>query len=376
MSSPFKFNVHRLSFILNNKCNMSCSHCFQHNSYRHEAELSQKDIDDFVNFYLQIETNKEIELTIIGGEPTLYTNCDALRNGLMKLIENGTRFKVVRLFSNGYKINESLNNVLLFLKDYTQSVDIWITKDIDPEIPDRVINGRSINDFVTISGDIYKKLGFNVYYQTVLTKKNIPRFRNVLDNIKSDKSISISLGYPCDDVNDLSYQDFEIMVNTFLDYISVNDVDHDFMDRCSMNISITSPTYSKIHYPSCDPIKGELSISPKGYLIPCVKCLDIEDLFSQYHISTIMVSEFVKDSFINKFIATDDITEDGKFCRECVLKDVCVSCRLLLPLINLSDSKIKHSTHKCDRITNFFDIKLRLIRSFIRNGGKNLWLEK
>lgn len=31
------------------------------------------------------------------------------------------------------------------------------------------------------------------------------------------------------------------------------------------------------NYIRCNPIKGEFSISPKGYIIPCVKVLEMEE---------------------------------------------------------------------------------------------------
>lgn len=372
----FKFNVHRLSFILNNACNMSCKHCFQHDKFRHNTQLSGENINDFVDFFLSINNKDKIELTLIGGEPTLYNNYEELSRGLKKIIDAGVSFSIVRLFTNGFLINYKLNKVLTFLKTHSDTIDIWITKDIDPGDPDRLINGESINNFVDRSAERYSSLGYNVNFQSVFTKRNVHRFKHILDNIKSDKNAWLEFGYPCDQSNDLDFSDFEYMVNTFLDYISKNDVDEHFVDRCNMNIFIKSSNYSRMHYPTCDPIKGELSISPMGYIIPCVKCLDIESSFKKYHISKITPEIISNDEFLDKFIAIDDVTESGEFCRDCVLKDVCVPCRLLLTLIDVNQNKITHSDHKCERIFNFYKIKLNLINKFIENGGKNLWLEK
>lgn len=373
----FSFNVHRLSFIVNNKCNMSCKHCFQHNSYRHDHQLSISDAINFCNFFLKIKTYDTIEITLIGGEPTLYTEWLEFKKCINLLVDNGIKFSTVRLFTNGAVINTDLIELLQYMSVYSQSVDIWLTKDLDPEYSDREYNGRSINKQIDRNASVYARYGFNVNYQSIFTKSNVPRIKNILNNIYHDKTLNLEFGYPCDPTYDIDKYDMINLIDASLDFINTHDVDIDFIHRTNMWNKIVTSNYQRMHYPTCDPIKGELSISPKGYIIPCVKCLDIENMFEKYHIKKLVLNHFLNDEFINKFIAIDDISDCGSYCKSCVVKEACVPCRLTLDLVNLNDKKkIYHNSHKCDRVIIFYKLKVKMIQEYIENGGKNLWLEK
>lgn len=370
-------SVFRLSLILNNKCNLKCSYCFQHDEFRHDITLSDDNIVkvcEFVRKYGNVK-DKKLELTIIGGEPSLYSKFDTLYEILYnELVMHGFTFSIVRVFTNGIVVNREMIEFMLKIKHHSSILNIYITKNLISDLPDRFCD--NLNSKIDETTSMYRSYGLSVYHQYVFTKTNVDKYREILDHALIDNDVKIEFGYPC--VDDLDDRDFHHMIITFLDFIQTrDDISYDFVERVGMIIPSDSSDYVRDKDVMCDPIKGELSISPLGYIIPCVKCLDIESEFNEYHVDAICANpDKLNDDNIQRWISYEDVNESGYKCNECPMKHYCNPCRLLLDIIDRKHSNIKHSNHKCQREIGFAYLKYKIFSEYIKNGGKNVWLEK
>lgn len=369
----FDLKLKRISYIVNNKCNLYCKHCFQNARNRHSEELSESNAFLATKFAIDNNTslNKNIEITIIGGEPTLYSDFSKLKSSFEYIFSNNYKIKILRIFTNGTIYNQSLIDLLSMIPK--ENIVFYITKDLLEDKPDRInYEGKSQNNLISKNINILKSNGFYVVEQYIFTKQNVKYYKDILNNIYNS-DINLSFGYPCEAINDLNKENFDFMIDTFLEFIKDKNVDFDFYKRSGMELLfdlIHNDWYTNnVNKIFCDPIKGEFSISPKGYIIPCVKLLEKEDYYEELKIENIIKNPdlLYTNKKVLRVINFIDKNENNYECGKCFMKRYCVDCRLFPTLINTDNEHIEHSNQQCNRLITFYDCILNKIKEH------NLW---
>lgn len=380
----FSLDLIRISYILNNACNLFCKHCFQNASQRHNVSLSVEDAIKATKFAIKYNKseNKDIEITLIGGEPSLYSNFIELKKCFELLFKNNYTIKIFRIYTNGTVYSEDLMDLLDYIsqKGYKEKIFFYITKDFLEEFPTRInANGKSMNTKIEETISKIKMKKYNIKLQYIFAKDDVKNYSKILYKAYYDNNIHIDYSYPCDPRFDLNYNDFNFMIDELYKFQNEYKVNSDFYKRVGMEmlsdflleVNIDKSIRNEIR---CDPIKGEFSISPKGYIIPCVKLLEKENEFSDLNIDKVYKNPnllFENKNILN-IINYEDKNEEGKKCNECILKNYCHQCRLFPTLINLQQKEhIEHSKQQCNRIFTFCSCVLKKIKEYNNGWNKN-----
>lgn len=355
----FNLNLKRISYLVTNTCNLHCTHCFQNVSFRHKHFLDPEDAFKATKFAVDnnISNSKEIEITIIGGEPILYNKFLELKNTFQYMIDSGYIFSIVRIFSNGTKINYELIELLNYIKPFSKEINFYFTKDILEKYPSRIDHlNLSQNSLIDKTVSILNKLGFNIYFQYLFSPSDVKHFPEILDEIIVNKDISLDFIYP--QINDFSKKDFDFIIQIFNS--KIHKIDRDIFYRSGLRIyydiitgNILYKEKQNDNYIRCNPIKGEFSISPKGYIIPCVKVLEMEEEFKDFHIDIIIENpnSFFNNKELERYINYEDKNEKLEKCQDCIFDGYCHECRLFPSLIKLQNGKhIEHSDIQCNRM--------------------------
>jgi len=155
----------RIYYYITTKCNVSCSYCYNENVGIND----ELDFDHIFQFLEYIQ-NKNVELVITGGEPTLHTKFFDLLNCLLKL-----KIKFI-VDTNGIYSK----NTIMRLKQYK-----GIRMKISPkswEIDDGIHTYKETINNIMILKD---NGGFDLSAQIIVTKKN----HNIIREINNDLKI-------------------------------------------------------------------------------------------------------------------------------------------------------------------------------------------
>lgn len=360
MNNSFELYIKRISYTLTNNCNLFCKNCFQNANNRHTKQLDIEDAILTTKFVIDNNTNpnKDIEITLIGGEPMLYNNFKGLKECFKILFDNGYTIKILRIFTNGTMYPNDLRELLEYISNngFKDKIHFYLTKDFLEDKPTRInIYNKSSNEIIDkIKNEILKD-GYNCNIQYIFTKLDVKNYKEILYKIYNDKTIKLDYGYP--EKSDLTYKDFEYMLDCLYDFIKENKIELDFLYRCGMNIlgNLLNkvPLFNEFETTLCDPIKGEFTVSPKGYIIPCIKLLEKEDRYKELSINNVIKNPklLFENEEILKLINYENVNFEGKKCNECIMKQYCVPCRLLPTLIDLNQKEhINNPKEKCERI--------------------------
>lgn len=355
----FNLDLKRISYLVTNTCNLYCTHCFQNASSRHNHFLNPEDAFKATKFAIDnnISKSREIEITIIGGEPILYDKYNELRRSFQYMIDLGYTFSIIRIYSNGTRVNYDLIDLLNYLKPYSKMIHFYLTKDILENHPSRIdCYNKSQNNIIDRTADTLKSLGFEVYFQYLFSPNDVKYFPEILDKLILDKSISLYYVYP--QLNDFKQEDFDFIIQTFNSKVKTLNPDIFYRSGLSLYYDIiTGWIFNKKRkdssYIRCNPIKGEFSISPRGYIIPCVRVLSLEKEYENFHIDNIIENpnSFFNNKELERYINYEDKNEKLEKCQDCIFDGYCHECRLFPSLINLQkDKHIEHPNTQCNRM--------------------------
>lgn len=377
MKNRFELNINRISYALTNNCNLFCKHCFQNKNNRHAQQLSIEDALLGTEFIIKYNKNinKNIEVTLIGGEPVLYENFEELKKCFDLLFNNGYTLKILRIFTNGTLYPNKLREFLQYISNcgFKKSIHFYLTKDFLEKKPTRINKfGESSNNIIDKTKEEILKDGYKCSIQYIFTKIDVVNYKEILEKIYKDKSIYLDYGYPCKD--DIDCNDFNYMLDCLYEFSYNHNITKEFLDRCGMRMLrelLCGNNFCTIETSLCDPIKGEFTISPKGYVIPCIKLLEKENEYSELTIKNITNNPnlLFENKKILNLINYENINYEGKKCSECIMQSYCVPCRLFPSIIDLEQkSHINHPKEKCDRVFMMYSIILEKIK-------EEKWLE-
>jgi len=111
-----------VNFILGNKCNSNCSHCFSNSTSGSKAALSEKKAIEYAQIISQNASIKEVHFN--GGEPLLY------HNTLEKIISIITASRPVLIkIATGAGEFESIERVEKILASISKIDEFWVSID-------------------------------------------------------------------------------------------------------------------------------------------------------------------------------------------------------------------------------------------------------
>ena len=170
----------RLSWFIENRCNLKCQHCYRGGGFNNSLSNDEKN-----EIAKKISASKTMEICISGGESLVN---EKLPFYVTDFIEKG---KCVHIFTNGYYLNSFIDQLPETLNKNMLKFEVSI--DGLKEIHDK-IRGDGIYDKV-ISNIIYaQKKGYVITTNTVLTNLNIgsiPKLFNTLHDL-GIKTIQLS----------------------------------------------------------------------------------------------------------------------------------------------------------------------------------------
>jgi radical SAM protein with 4Fe4S-binding SPASM domain len=151
-------NDFSIKIDLTKLCNLSCTHCFQDESYNSSPVnyLNYEDLKYFIlNIHNKLPDNINIEITLSGGEALLYPDITELISYIKKI----PRTTSIVLLTNGILLKKKLHDIDKL--DYVQFSLDGITKDVY----ETRRNGADFSDLmesISYAQGKEKKIGFNI----------------------------------------------------------------------------------------------------------------------------------------------------------------------------------------------------------------------
>lgn len=155
------------NFLVTNKCNLRCKHCF----IDYSKEPKDIPLDIFKKVLGGLKKYGISHITLTGGEPFLH---EKFKDILTAIADEGFTFHVV---SNGFLFEENIHLIKKFKKNLTRmcfSVD-----GATSEIHD-IIRGEGSFERVMKSIDLCNQLGIQVTIQFTVNKKNFDEFKKIV----------------------------------------------------------------------------------------------------------------------------------------------------------------------------------------------------
>ena len=191
-------------FYPTSRCNMTCSHCFYHDSLNKKFnELTLEEIDKFTK-----TMDPLLQLVITGGEPYIRDDIDKI----VKIFYDNTNVPNISIPSNGFfkdKMIKKITNMMEWCPELVLNQDISIDGLYDEHEKIRGIKGcfnRAI-DTIKALKELQKKYNrINIGTITTFTSQNQHNFPDIIKGIyeiaKPDNiAINLVRGHPKEKVN-------------------------------------------------------------------------------------------------------------------------------------------------------------------------------
>jgi len=163
-------SIQHLTFVVTNKCNLSCKFCYKDNLNTEEKPLQ---IDELNTLFCSLINLKTIQIT--GGEPSLSPNLAAI----LSILSFNTTLEEVSLSTNGTMLSQLHKSVLGFLRNNENAfLRIKISIHGFEDYHDRVcrIKGSFKKAIETVRSLVSLSMEYSnliVYTSTVVTNENI-----------------------------------------------------------------------------------------------------------------------------------------------------------------------------------------------------------
>lgn len=164
----------RVVMILTNKCNLSCSFCFQDRK-RLPGQMSTED-------WMKVIDNleKDTHITLTGGEPFVYKDFKEI---FIKACLNNK----VNIISNGVLVNSELVDLLLSKKNFkVLSISIDTIGNVNRKVKTQQYNMMKSNLNYFIENRNLKKLDTILDTKTVVTDENAKDLFNIYLHCKNE----------------------------------------------------------------------------------------------------------------------------------------------------------------------------------------------
>lgn len=162
-------DIRSVNFILGNKCNSNCSHCFSNSVHNSKAKLNEFVAIEYARHISSIESIKEVHFN--GGEPLLYL--DTL-NKVVEIVRSKST-KIIKIATGAGEFS-SLESTRQIIKKIRHIDEIWISIDLYH------LENISINNYINLNTVIKEMENVEVVYS--ISYKNIKEYAQILNLIK------------------------------------------------------------------------------------------------------------------------------------------------------------------------------------------------
>jgi len=208
--------IFSFSLINTKKCNFNCTYCYEKGKFNN-TDITTENIDKLILFFKEINNQGyAIDLTLIGGEPTLSKNNKYLFDSLML---NKIDFNQIRVITNGYsyKLIEdmfsknflSLNKNKILIQVSYDGIEV---NDFDRIIIDKNNNSKGTSRYILKTIDELMKNNFDVSIKSTLDFKYFKYIPKILKEfqqlgLKYNKYIPYSLTEEKDSILNFSKEE-------------------------------------------------------------------------------------------------------------------------------------------------------------------------
>jgi len=302
-----------LQWHLLNRCNLSCTHCYDAKEKVSELNPDQmrRVVDDFVFFLKKMDVDGEISLT--GGEPTLFEGL----TDLIEYIKSRDIFVSLYILSNGVGFPDSLIPVL---KKY--SIGVQISLDGLEKEHDQIRGAGSFRQATdTIRNLVKEGIRTSVHY--VLMKRNTGKLKDFIryvdglgvPNINFSTLVPIGPGA----AEEMASPEELKLCHQLL---------ADFQKEVKVHIVGTRPLWTLVGSKGFCPVGYKtLTIDAKGDILPCRRL--------PMRLGNVLEDPFLRVWFANPFLKK--MRERDKYvkvCGSCKHAEDCGGCRAIAAAVN------------------------------------------
>ncbi len=317
--------IAKLSWIINNACNLNCVHCYPNSGIETKRDFSD---DEFNKIYENLKDIHFKKVFISGGEPVLDKKIDKYIQIAKKISEE------VCICSNGVLLTDKK---LSYLKELGINGIVLSLQAVDKESSLSIYGNEIVFDAVMKAIDIMPTYGFSLSVEITMMKKNLQYIDGIVNTLlaKGVKSISfkrlLPVGRGAQEENAISKEDNFMMLNKILDWQ---------VENSDVKFNVHDPLYAVVLYERfkeyvnnnpklLDWIKGYscragtrwIGISPAGDVSPC---------------PILLYKDMIIGNIINNKL--DDILEKSSLIRllrmveenpgnSCKYNSICLGCR-------------------------------------------------
>lgn len=306
-------NVNILTIFLTNKCNLSCSYCWENHKCDGyiDDELFAKIINDYISNGVSSKT-----LCLYGGEPTL--NISALRS----LVNYGEKLNNISVYitTNLVCLDDELVNIF---KRLSNLVNLHITVSVDVFKPIHDIHRCKSFDLVMRNVSILKKEGLKVAFNTVVTNE-------LLEYIISHKIEEIEFPY----IDDMTFNQLtksneidafydEMLLDKFLKIRYTSDGTRNKVITKIYDALFGRFVSPENYFKLCSAGVSDLTILSNGNVVSCVKECNFDKGVSYIELPYTTLNVF-KNSLGTSGEYVSEYTNEK--CSNCEIRDTCIIC--------------------------------------------------
>ena len=279
-SCPFHVQLH-----LTNRCNLKCKHCYEGDRDR----VEEWDYDELTRLIEQLEDtfikwNVEGEISLVGGEPTLYPHLI----DVMHRINCSKSIKRFAILTNGVYFSDELIEAILITKPTVQISIDGTTEEKHDFIRGRGNYAKAIKNIEKLVAE-----GIQVFVHYVISKYTVPITWNFIEKMRDlgVKQVTFSRDVP------IGFSDKSIMLDKDEVFVVFEQL-KDFSDRLigsGMSINTSRPLWACFGKSGRCPVGIQtLTILQDGTALPCRRLpipignVKKESIFSIWYNSSVL----------------------------------------------------------------------------------------
>lgn len=380
----------RTNYILTEGCNLNCDFCFQQETHRSSKQLTKDEIIKYTEFTLknfQVEKQKDFNINIIGGEPLLYKDFSIMKEVIDMFFNKGITKALLTVFTNGTIWNESFIDFCKYAKNKVDKICIILNDNYFDDIPNR-IPANKIETFKNNVNKIKRELPFvDIEISCIFDKTIKNEYERIIEhNVKNDVKKDISFAEYSKAEKNLTEKDFYSFTKTFLKVLKNNNIEllDDFCNtkknsyisnliRMSglnyLEVLLTGIYIKEEQLKSCRPLVKEFGIAPGGYICPCSRALAFKHDFPNIYEPEEQIIDKLK-KYTNKSMEMQSLSEEGQNCFKCLLKNNCLSCKIMPFGYIEKDGVFYAPKEKCKYQLDQFNGQYRAVKELIEENKK------
>lgn len=317
-------HISKLSWIINNSCNLKCIHCYPDSGTGCRQELTN---DDFRKLIDNLKGMHFHRTFLSGGEPILDNN-------FYKYLQIAKHISdEVFLCSNGTLLSESKLNELI---DNGINGIVLSCQAIDPDMAYKIYGNENVPNLVYAAIKRIQKLNISLSVEISLMKQNVQYLDNIIEKLISlgIKSLSFKRLLPVGRGDSI-----EIALSKEENYEILKKIYHWQATNTDIRFNVHDPLYGTILYEhlgefssnesmqkwlrgfSCRAGTRWIGIDPSGNVSPCPILL-----YKDTIIGNILDNQLI-DILNNSVLMNLFEKIDNENAKSCKYGSVCLGCR-------------------------------------------------